>query len=122
MFADDTTFSFHCSQESGINNHLTTMLSNAKLWCNFNRLHLKEEEQIEICTFALNKQDINAVKFPGICIERKLSCINQTESMCVKFAKSVFATRTIEEIAEPTASLTTYFGLFHSTLSYVILG
>lgn len=66
----------------------------------------------ETCTFALIKQETNAVKFLGIYTDTKLSWNNQI----------AFATRRIAKLAGPTAALTSYFGLFHITLPYGFLG
>lgn len=60
-------------------------------------------------------------KFLGVYFDSKLSWIRQIDHLCLKLAKASFAVRKIYQIVNKQAAITTYYGLFHSVLSYGIL-
>lgn len=120
LFADDTSFITKGETEVQTSQKQTTVLKEAKLWFESNKLKINEEKT-QIITFSKLIGEPASVKFLGVHIDNKLNWSTHIAETCKRLSGALYSVRRMQNIATKETAKVTYYSNFHSVATYGIL-
>lgn len=135
LFADDTTLIIKCENQTDYETEINAPLNSVTDWlkCNNLNLNLDKTKLIQFKTNNINLNECqityNNVKlnesdstiFLGITIDKNCNWKEQTNTICLRLDRFVYALRRIRDVASENTALLAYHGYVASVLRYGIV-
>lgn len=119
MFVDDTSFVEAAPNSEDLESNAKEKLVKAQRWFSSNKMKMNPEKTQSISFSA--STGIAHLKFLGIHIQSDLKFSYHITELSKRLSRAIFVLRRIKQIAGQQAAKASYFGVFHSALSYGIL-
>lgn len=122
LYADDTTLLNSQLNLSDAKNQIQQSMSIANLWFQANKLSVNKSKTENMYFTLKNTEEQlpSSVKLLGITLDAKLTWEAHVVNVCKRLSRVVYLLRKLRDCVSAEVLVTTYYGLFHSILTYGI--